>query len=47
MDIEIIEDAYLVKVLVNVGDTVKVGTPIAIFCEEEHQTKEAGDLKVT
>ncbi len=46
MDIEIIEDAYLAKILVNEGESIRVGGPIAIFCEEKQNITSAAQIQV-
>ncbi len=46
MDVEIIEDLYLSKILVKEGQSIKVGSPLAIFCEEESDIDAASQLEV-
>jgi pyruvate/2-oxoglutarate dehydrogenase complex dihydrolipoamide acyltransferase (E2) component len=46
MDVEIIEDTFLAQILVQEGEPVNVGGPIAVFCEESSEMEEACKLQV-
>ncbi len=46
MDVEIIEDTILAQILVQEGQSVNVGGPIAVFCEDESEMEEACKLQV-
>ena len=46
LEVEIIEEAFLAKVLVEVGETVPVGCPIALFCEDESFINKVSSVNV-
>jgi pyruvate/2-oxoglutarate dehydrogenase complex dihydrolipoamide acyltransferase (E2) component len=43
MDIEVIENAYLCKILAPVGVVLPVGTPLAILSDDKGELEENGD----
>lgn len=46
LDIEIIEETYLARILVEKGRSVRVGSPIAVFCDDVGQINEAKAIEV-
>ena len=46
MDIEVIEDMYVAKVFEKAGETLKVGRPIAILCDDLKDVAAAQNVKV-
>lgn len=46
MDIEVIEDMYVAKVVVEDGSTVKVGQPVALLCDNLADISIAKDIEV-
>lgn len=46
MDIEVIEDMYVAKVFEKAGETLKVGRPIAILCDDLKDVPAAQNVKV-
>lgn len=47
MDIEILEDMYVARILGVEGQTYAAGDPIALFCEEKEEITKADDIDVS
>ena len=47
MDIEIMEDGVLVQILHQAGDSVAVGKPIAVFCDNAQNVANATKLTIS
>lgn len=46
MDIEVMEDMFVAKVMVKSGQQMKVGTPIALLCDNEEDIEKAENWEV-
>ena len=47
MEVEIMEDMHLAALLHRPGDTVDVGTPVAVFCDDEATVNQLRSLNVS
>jgi pyruvate/2-oxoglutarate dehydrogenase complex dihydrolipoamide acyltransferase (E2) component len=47
MDIEILEDMYVAKIIGKEGETYTPGEPIALFCEKKSEVEEADNIDVS
>lgn len=47
MEVEVMEEMYVAKLLAEEGQSYKVGTPIAILCEDEDDIEKAGKVDLS